>query len=106
MKVRLFVLPRLIKSPYKIEAGKYFSGLVRLDGAMEFETVDEIDASNADTERADNEGIVIFQNRAIDTIKGSNVTRWTTTVMAGIVEPRAVALVLVKDADVNKVKLV
>jgi len=73
---------------------------------MEFETVDEIDASNADTERADNEGIVIFQNRAIDTIKGSNVTRWTTTVMAGIVESRAVALVLVKDADTNKVKLV
>ena len=93
-------------TPIGLEAGKYFSGLVRLDGAMEFETVDEIDASNADTERADNEGIVIFQNRAIDTIKGSNVTRWTTTVMAGIVEPRAVALVLVKDADVNKVKLV
>lgn len=89
-----------------LEAGKYFSGLVRLDGAMEFETLDEIDASNADTERADNEGIVVFQNRAIDTIKGSNVTRWTTTTMAGIVEPRAVALVLVKDADVNKVKIV
>lgn len=89
-----------------LEAGKYFSGLVRLDGAMEFETLDEIDASNADTERADNEGIVVFQNRAVDTIKGSNVTRWTTTTMAGIVEPRAVALVLVKDADVNKVKIV
>lgn len=89
-----------------LEAGKYYSGLVRLDGAMEMETLDEIDASNADTERADNEGIVVFQNRAIDTIKGSNVTRWTTTTMAGIVEPRAVALVLVKDADVNKVKIV
>ena len=89
-----------------LDAGKYYSGLVRLDGAMEFETLDEIDASNADTERADNEGIVVFQNRAIDTIKGSNVTRWTTTTMAGIVEPRAVALILVKDADVNKVKIV
>lgn len=89
-----------------LEAGKYYTGLVRLDGAMEMETLDEIDASNADTERADNEGIVVFQNRAVDTIKGSNVTRWTTTTMAGIVEPRAVALVLVKDADVNKVKIV
>lgn len=89
-----------------LEAGKWFSGIVRLDGAMEMETLDEIDASNADTERADNEGIVVFQNRAIDTIKGSNVTRWTSTVMAGIVEPRAVSLVLVKDADVNKVKIV
>lgn len=89
-----------------LEAGKWFSGIVRLDGAMEMETLDEIDASNADTERADNEGIVVFQNRAIDTIKGSNVTRWTSTVMAGIVEPRAVSLVLVNDADVNKVKIV
>lgn len=89
-----------------LEAGKYFSGLVRLDGAMEFETLDEIDASNADTERAANEGIVVFQNRAIDTLAGSNITRWTSTTMAGIVEPRAVALVLVKDADVNKVKIV
>lgn len=93
-------------TPIGLEAGKWYTGICRLEGAMEFETVDEIDASNADTERADNEGIVIFQNRAIDTIKGSNVTRWTTTVMAGIVEPRAVALVLVKDADVNKVKIV
>lgn len=89
-----------------LEAGKYFSGIVRLDGTMEFEMLDEIDASNADTERADNEGVIVFQNRAIDTIKGSNVTRWTSTVMAGIVEPRGVALVLVKDADVNKVKVV
>ena len=89
-----------------LEAGKYFSGIVRLDGAMEFEMLDEIDASNADTERADNEGVVVFQNRAIDTIKGTNVTRWSSVVMAGIVEPRACALVLVKDADVNKVKVV
>ena len=89
-----------------MEAGNYFSGIVRLDGTMEFEMLDEIDASNADTERADNEGVVVFQNRAIDTIKGSNVTRWTSTTMAGIVEPRGVALVLVKDADVNKVKIV
>lgn len=86
-----------------MEAGNYFSGIVRIDGTMEFEMLDEIDASNADTERADNEGVIVFQNRAIDTIKGSNVTRWTSTSMAGIVEPRGVALVLVKDADPNKV---
>lgn len=89
-----------------MEAGKYYAGLVRLNGAMEFETVDEIDASNADTERADNEGLVIFQNRGIDTIKGQNATRWTTTVMSGIVEPRAVALILVKDSTTNLVKVV
>lgn len=89
-----------------LEAGNYFGGQIRVDGAYEFEMLDEIDASNADTERADNEGIVVFQNRAIDVLKGTNVTRWSSLVMAGIVEPRCVATVLVKDADTNKVHLV
>jgi hypothetical protein len=89
-----------------MEAGDYFAAQVRLDGAYEFEMLDEIDASNADTERADNEGVIVFANRAVDVMKGSNVTRWSSIVMAGIVEPRAVATVLVKDADVNKVHLV
>lgn len=88
------------------EAGKYYGGFVRSNGAMEFECVDEIDASNADTERADNAGLIIFQNRAIDPIKGSNVTRWTSSVMAGIVEPRGVVYVLVKEAPTNLVKQV
>lgn len=89
-----------------LAAGNYYAGQIRLDGSYEFETLDEIDASNADTERADNEGIVVFQNRAVDVLKGSNVTRWSSIVMAGIVEPRAVATVLVSDADTNKVHLV
>lgn len=89
-----------------LAAGNYFAGQIRLDGSYEFEMLDEIDASNADTERADNEGIVVFQNRAVDVLKGSNVTRWSSIVMAGIVEPRAVATVLVSDADTNKVHLV
>lgn len=86
--------------------GNWFGGQIRVDGSYEFETLDEIDASNADTERADNEGIVVFQNRAIDVLKGTNVTRWSSLVMAGVVEPRCVATVLVKDADTNKVHLV
>lgn len=89
-----------------LEAGNYFGGQIRVDGAYEFEMLDEIDASNADTERADNEGIIVFQNRAIDVLKGTNVTRWSSLVMAGIVEPRCVATVLVRDADCNKVHLV
>lgn len=89
-----------------LEAGNWFGGQIRIDGAYEFEMLDEIDASNADTERADNEGVIVFQNRAIDVLKGSNVTRWSSLVMAGIVEPRCVATVLVKDADTNKVHLV
>lgn len=89
-----------------LEAGNYFAGQIRLDGSYEFEMLDEIDASNADTERASNEGIVVFQNRAIDVMAGKNTTRWTSITMAGIVEPRAVATVLVRDAEVNKVHLV
>jgi hypothetical protein len=89
-----------------LEAGNWFGGQIRVDGAYEMEMLDEIDASNADTERADNEGIIVFQNRAIDVLKGTNVTRWSSLVMAGIVEPRCVATVLVKDADTNKVHLV
>lgn len=89
-----------------LEAGNYFAGQIRLDGSYEFEMLDEIDASNADTERASNEGVIVFQNRAVDVMKGKNTTRWSSIVMAGIVEPRAVATVLVKDAEVNKVHLV
>ena len=68
--------------------------------------LDEIDASNADTERADNEGFIVFQNRAVDVMKGTNDTRWTSISMNGIVEPRAVATVLVKDSVTNLVKVV
>lgn len=93
---------------YMLPEGNYFTGLFRLDGVEEFECLDEIDASNADTERADNEGLIVFQNRAIDVIKGSNVTRWSCSPIAGIVDPRGAALVLVKDVSdtVNPVTLV
>lgn len=89
-----------------MEAGDYFGAVARLDGAEEFETLDTIDASNADTERATNEGLNVFQNRGVDVLAGSNVTRWSTTYLAGIVEPRAVSYILVKDAAVNLVKVV
>ena len=89
-----------------LEAGQYFAGQIRLDGSYEFEMLDELDASNADTERADNEGFIVFQNRAVDVMKGTNDTRWTSISMNGIVEPRAVATVLVKDSVTNLVKVV
>lgn len=83
--------------------GDYFGGFVRLDGTQEFESLAEIDASNADTKMASNEGINVFENRAIDVIRGSNVTRWTVNSISGIVEPRGVTYVLVKDQAVNVV---
>ena len=84
-----------------LPAGEYFGGFVRLDGREEFETLNEIDASNADTKMASNEGLNVFENRAVDVIKGSNITRWTVNSIGGIVEPRGVAFVLVKDQAVN-----
>lgn len=84
-----------------LPAGDYFGGFVRLDGVEEFETLNEIDASNADTKMASNEGLNVFENRAVDVIKGTNVTRWTVNSIGGIVEPRGVAFVLVKDQAQN-----
>ena len=84
-----------------LPAGDYFGGFVRLDGTEEFETLNEIDASNADTKMASNEGLNVFENRAVDVIKGTNVTRWTVNSIGGIIEPRGVAFVLVKDQAQN-----
>ena len=84
-------------------AGEYFLGIVRLDGAMEFDVLDELDTSNADTKYGKNEGITVVEQRAIDVMAGSNKTRWTVASVAGIVEPRGVALVLIKDVSANKV---
>lgn len=88
-----------------LPAGDYFGGFVRIEGAMEFESLAEIDASNADTKMASNEGINVFENRAIDVIKGSNVTRWSVNSISGIVEPRGVSFVLVADKAINQVFL-
>lgn len=88
-----------------LPAGDYFGGFVRLEGTEEFETLAEIDASNADTKMASNEGLNVFENRAVDVIKGTNVTRWTVNSIGGIVEPRGVAFVLVADKAINQVFL-
>jgi len=88
-----------------VPAGQYFGGFIRLAGTEEFETLSEIDASNADTKMASNEGLNVFENRAIDVIKGSNVTRWSVSSVSGIVEPRGVTYVLVADKAVNQVTL-
>lgn len=88
-----------------LPAGDYFGGFVRVEGTMEFETLAEIDASNADTKLASNEGLNVFENRAVDVIRGSNVTRWTVNSISGIVEPRGVSYILVADKAINQVFL-
>lgn len=84
-----------------IEAGQYFTGIIRLDGAMEFDTLKKLDWSNAESTSDPVEGVTVHEGRAVDVITGSNKTRWTVASLAGIVEPRAVAYVCVKDAPAN-----
>ena len=84
-----------------IEAGQYFTGIIRLDGAMEFDTLKKLDWSNAESTSDPVEGVIVHEGRAVDVITGSNKTRWTVASLAGIVEPRAVAYICVKDATAN-----
>lgn len=88
-----------------IEAGQYFTGIIRLDGAMEFDTLKKLDWSNAESTSEPVEGVIVHEGRAVDVITGSNKTRWTVASLAGIVEPRSVAYVCVKDATANLVTM-
>ncbi len=84
-----------------IEAGQYFTGIIRLDGAMEFDTLKKLDWSNAESTSEPVEGVTVHEGRAVDVITGSNKTRWTVASLAGIVEHRACAYICVKDATAN-----
>ena len=84
-----------------IEAGQYFTGIIRLDGAMEFDTLKKLDWSNAESTSEPVEGVTVHEGRAVDVITGSNKTRWTVASLAGIIEPRACAYICVKDATAN-----
>lgn len=88
-----------------IEAGQYFTGIIRLDGAMEFDTLKKLDWSNAESTSDPVEGVTVHEGRAVDVITGSNKTRWTVASLAGIIEPRAVAYICVKDAPANFVTM-
>ena len=72
---------------------------------MEFDTLNKLDWSNADESSDSVEGIKVLQGRAVDVVKGSNKTRWAVASLAGIVEPRACTLVLVKDGTANLVAM-
>lgn len=84
-----------------IEAGQYFTGIIRLDGAMEFDTLKKLDWSNAESTSDPVEGVTVHEGRAVDVITGSNKTRWCVASLAGIIEPRACAYICVKDATAN-----
>lgn len=94
--------PKLVNT---LTEGNYFVGLFRVDGAMEFETLDKLDWSNADATSDSVEGVKVLEARAVDVVKGTNKTRWAIASLAGIVEPRACTLVLVKDGTANLVAM-
>lgn len=77
-------------------AGNYFGGELRADGAMEFETLERLDAEGAEYEKGSVDGVNIHKNKLVDLATMVNKTRFDIVSMAGIVEPRAVAYVLVK----------
>ena len=88
-----------------ISEGLYYTGLVRLDGAMEFDTLKKQDWSNAELTSSGLEGITVHCARAVNVEAGTNKTRWCVAALAGIVEPRAVSYVCIKDSTPNKVTL-
>lgn len=88
-----------------IKEGTYFTGIIRLNGAMEMDTVKKQDWSNADETVSTPNGITLHTARAVDVLKGTNVTRYNITGVFGITDCRAVAYVCVKDAVANVVSL-
>jgi hypothetical protein len=86
-----------------LSAGVYFTGIFRVNGAMEFDTLPELDWSNAEDRTTAPNGITLHEGRAVDVFGGTNKTRWAIAAVAGIVEPRACAYVCIKDATANVV---
>ena len=84
-----------------ITAGVYFTGIFRVNGAMEFDALPELDWSNADERVTSPDGITLHTGRAVDVFAGTNKTRFCIAAVAGIVEPRACAYVCVKDSTAN-----
>lgn len=77
-----------------VKPGLYYTGLVRLDGVMEFDTLKKQDWSNAELTSSGIEGITVHCARAVNVEAGTNKTRWCVAALAGIVEPRRSILCL------------
>lgn len=86
-----------------IKEGLYYTGIVRLDGVMEFDTLKKQDWSNADLTSSGIEGITVHAARAVNVEAGTNKTRWAVAAIAGVIEPRGVSYVCIKDALPNQV---
>lgn len=65
-----------------IKPGLYYTGLVRLDGTMEFDTLKKQDWSNAELTSSGIEGITVHCARAVNVEAGTNKTRWCVAALA------------------------
>lgn len=75
------------------EAGRYYTGIVRVEGAMEFETLDKLDAAGAEYEKSPNvAGINLHQNKLVDLKSMETSCRWDIVTLAGVIESRGVAM--------------
>lgn len=82
---------------YGPEAGRYFMGIVRADGAMEFECLPKLIASGAEYQKSPTvEGVIVHQNRLVDLKAMTDDIRWDIVTLAGVVESRAVVAFYVK----------
>lgn len=88
-----------------IKEGTYFTGIIRLNGAFEADTIKDLDWSNADERVSTPNGIVMHTARAVDVMKGTNTTRYTIAGVWGITDCRAVTYVCIKDSTANVVSL-
>ena len=88
-----------------IKEGTYFTGIIRLNGAFEADTIKDLDWSNADERVSTPNGITMHSARAVDVMKGTNTTRYTIAGVWGITDCRAVTYVCIKDATSNVVSL-
>lgn len=88
-----------------IKEGTYFTGIIRLNGAFEADTIKDLDWSNADERVSTPNGITMHTARAVDVLAGTNITRYTIAGVWGITDPRAVTYVCIKDATANVVAL-
>lgn len=78
------------------DAGKYFGGMVRANGTMEFETLEKLDAAGADYSKDSVQGVTVHTNKLVDLKNMINITRMDIVTLAGIVDGRGVSYILVK----------
>lgn len=78
-------------------ADTYHCGIVRAEGSYEFDTLDQLDFNDDKSKVTSINGVTMHENRDCDKIAGVNINRWDIVCVAGTVEPRVQAMVLVAD---------